>query len=87
MNEIIKTKFYVSETGAFSIVDPELIGVTILRVCREGVGYNIKVGTPGTREYKFTITTGEVLFQEPFIIIDVGPYDKRERVMVRYRSY
>ncbi len=81
---MIYTNYYISVTGSYTIQDSLLINAKIIRVCREGVGY-LPAALPVNREFSFDKTTGKITFVVPFIIVDVGPYDKRERVMVKYK--
>jgi len=78
------TKYYLGEPGTYSIIDPELSGRVILRVAREGLGYNYTTGSIGSREYSYTIGLGSVTFLN-FFGGDISHDAGRETVMVRYK--
>jgi hypothetical protein len=54
-------------SGSYSIASPLLTNVVILRVCRQGVGYNTITGTdPGNREARYIDSAGQLVFENPF---------------------
>lgn len=68
----------------------ELAGVTVLRVIREGLGYNRKrSGSIGDRGFRHTSASGRIEFLNEFqgYTVDMGSYDLvvGEKVYVRYK--
>lgn len=64
--------------GQVSVGGAMLANTTILRVAREGLGYNRVTGIPGDREYIFSQSQGKVSF--------IVPFGNSERVYVRYKT-
>lgn len=87
---MVAFKTYNLAYGTTFIIDPELINVRLLRVTRSGTGYNSSGGdTPGSREFKYTSSTGRVEFLNPGASGAYNPgstYDELpETVTVRYK--
>lgn len=84
----VEAKTYSLMPNSKIITDSALAYVTILRLKREGLGYNSSGGdAPGDREYLHEKTTGLVEFLNPGIeILDpMATYDKTEKVKVIYK--
>lgn len=77
-----QTIYYETTPGSYIITNAALVNVYILRVCREGVGYNKHkddvTRTPLNREYTYDILGGRIIFQTIF--------SASERVMVRFKT-
>jgi len=83
----VVSETYLLESGAAPVIfNPAFAYVTILRVRREGIGYNnTGGGTPGNREFVHTIPSPYIVFQNPAEGLpgtDVGT----ERVTVIYKT-
>lgn len=86
----VEWKTYTTVPGDTYFDASELAGVTVLRVIREGLGYNRKrSGFIGDRGFRHTPASGRLEFLNPFIgyTVDMGSYDLvvGEKVYVRYK--
>lgn len=83
----IETRTYYGLDGAFSINDPSLINVKVVRVKRRGTGFNPASATPGNREFAHTQSVGLVEFSsdDPFVdppSTTFTPFPTPEKVMI-----
>lgn len=79
----ITTKLLLGNPGDSFVEDIGLANVIVLRVCREGLGYNTIVsGTAGNREARYR-SDGRITFDIPFS--GTLANDVREKVYVRYK--
>lgn len=65
----LETKYYYGVPGTTWLADPTLIFVQVIRLTRQGLGYNMVEATPGNREFTHDQATGVLTFSddEPFL--------------------
>lgn len=61
----ITSKVFLPGGGSATFTDPILSYVTIIRLCREGVGYN-KTAAVGNRSFVYNPGAGSVTFENEF---------------------
>lgn len=71
--------------GAYSVSDPLLVGVRVIKCCREAQAYN-KSDSVGNLKFVHNRSTGSISFEDPFKSIDLGVIDKHEKVYVLYEK-
>ncbi len=81
-------KVYSAPGGQYSITDPVLSYTDVLKVKREGMGYDIVItGSPGNRQVLYETMAGKITFLNPFIEGGPGfPSDVQEKVYVLYKT-
>jgi len=80
---MITSKTFYPTIGSTFLEAGEIAGVTILRLCREGTGFDPTTGAVGNRQYVYS-NYGRVDFLDPFAgnpANDVG----RERIFIKYK--
>lgn len=85
---MIKTKQYYLIPETTIINDPELAYVNVLRVHREGLGYNVTQNTvPGDREVVHEASAGNLVFlNEGSVLTGDGPVLRTaEKVSVTFK--
>lgn len=79
---------YFGVAGQYSISVPALLYVTVLKVKRQGLGFDIlNSGTPGNRQVVYDAAAGSLTFNTAFIDAadPTAPVDNVEGVYVLYK--
>lgn len=81
-------KVYNAPGGQYSITDPVLSYTSVLKVKREGLGYDIIItGAAGNRQVLYETSAGRITFLIPFNEGGPGfPTDLQEKVYVLYKT-
>lgn len=86
----LATKIYFALNGTTEIIDPTIANTDVLKVKREGLGFDIILtGVPGNRQVTYTSTSGKLKFLNPFDGTGpaVGPVGSgSEKVYVLYKT-
>lgn len=82
---MITTLALVGFPGQLFVEDISLSNVIILRICREGTGYNTKLtSSPGNREAGY-VSSGRVYFNNAFSGDPAVSTDIKETVYIRFK--
>ena len=69
----VRSQTYDAPPGEFKLTIPELAYRKIISVKREGTGYDIVTGTPGSRQVQYNDWLGRFIFINSFNSISVSP--------------
>lgn len=69
----VRSQTYEGQPGEFKLTIPELAYRKIISVKREGTGYDIVTGTPGSRQVQYNDWLGRFIFINSFNSISVSP--------------
>lgn len=69
----VRSQTYDAPPGEFKLTIPELAYRKIISVKREGTGYDIVTGTPGSRQVQYNDWLGRFIFVNSFNSISVSP--------------
>lgn len=81
----IESRTFEGTSGTTIIDIPELAYVGILRVCRNGLGFNVSLTSTGNRKVKFTPALGRLEFVDPFEAPPSVGVVAGEKIYVRYK--
>lgn len=81
----LKTKTYSPMPGTYTVTDGGISYSRILKVKREGTGYNVIIsGTPSNGQVLYTSATGTLTFNIAFNGDPTGASDLTEKIYVLY---
>lgn len=80
---MITSMVFTPLAGTTVFSDPSLAYVTILRLCREGLGYS-QASAVGNRKFVHNQGAGSVTFENPFFGDPTNDVDK-ERLFIKFK--
>lgn len=80
----ITSMVFTPMMGTTTFTDPILSYVTILRLCREGLGYN-RTDTVGNRSFVHNVAAGSVTFENPFTGDPTSTVTDTEKLFIKFK--